>query len=1138
MSVTEGFVDIDGEGFYCIPDVDRLAPFLMSIVSDDDHWMFVSSRGGLTAGRGDARTALFPYETDDRLHHPSSVGGPVTLIRLPDGDAPPWEPFRSDVTTDVQRNLYKAVAGDQVLFEEINSSLRLRFTYRWATSREFGFVRTATLSNLADEPVTVELLDGLNNLLPHGLDPRLYQQMSNLTNAYKRNELIDVPSRLTVFSLESNVVDRPEPAEVLIGTAVWSIGPPNAVVGVDTDDIGVFRTRNDLQLDRLVTGKPGAYLLNATLDLGPRESQAWSIVADVAQTQSQVVGLRSYLNGTADPMSEVGRTVKDGSDSLVARLAHADALQRSGDRMATAHHFANVLYNVMRGGTFVSDREIERADFVDYLHQRNGVVTARHQAALDQLPETIEHAELMDRIEELGDDQLLRLALGYLPLAFSRRHGDPSRPWNAFSIRVRDDDGDPVMHYEGNWRDIFQNWEALCMSFPAYLPGVVSVFLNASTADGFNPYRITRDGIDWEIPEPDNSWSNIGYWGDHQIVYLLRLLEATQRFHPGTLRGMLGRAMFSYADVPYRIVPYGDLVKDPKATIRYDEAAELRTSERTAVVGFDGKLLSSDGEVYLVTMLEKLLVPALAKLSNFVPDGGIWMNTQRPEWNDANNALVGHGLSMVTLYYLRRYLRHVAQLVGDADVETIEASREVAEWMSAISKTLSDHAAAVGTEITNERRRTIVDQLGEAFSKYRWTIYDQGFDGTASVTAASVIDLCNVAIAHLDDTIERNRRPDGLYNSYNLIDFGSSGAGIENLDQMLEGQVAVLSSGVLSPTARLELLQTLFESPMYRPDQNSFMLYPARRLPSFLEKNVVPADVVANNPLLNGLVEFGDTSVIVVDGSGDHRFNASFRNRSDLENALDDLGRGERWRELVESHRDTVLDTYEGVFGHHAYTGRSGSMYGYEGIGSIYWHMVSKLLVAVQESVTDAASSGAPSETLDGLIDMYWRIRSGLGFEKTAAEFGAFPIDAYSHTPAHALAQQPGMTGQVKEELLTRPLELGVRIEDGAITFDPILLRTQEFLTEPESWDVGGSVGTIDLEAGSLGLTVCHVPVIVSMSTESPSVRIRYSDGTERTVDGRTLDVETSRAVFERSGHVTRIDARLQLKTADSDASG
>ena len=46
-----------------------------------------------------------------------------------------------------------------------------------------------------------------------------------------------------------------------------------------------------------------------------------------------------------------------------------------------------------------------------------------------------------------------------------------------------------------------------------------------TTADGYNPYRITSDGIDWEIIDPDDTWSQIGYWNDHQIIYLLKLLE-------------------------------------------------------------------------------------------------------------------------------------------------------------------------------------------------------------------------------------------------------------------------------------------------------------------------------------------------------------------------------------------------------------------------------------------------------------------------------------------------------------------------------------------------------------------------------------------------------------------------------------
>ncbi len=75
-------------------------------------------------------------------------------------------------------------------------------------------------------------------------------------------------------------------------------------------------------------------------------------------------------------------------------------------------------------------------------------------------------------------------------------------------------------------------------------------FLNASTADGYNPYRITRNGIDWEVVDPHDPWSYIGYWGDHQIIYLLKLLEILDRHDPTTLPGFLTRDIFAYANVP------------------------------------------------------------------------------------------------------------------------------------------------------------------------------------------------------------------------------------------------------------------------------------------------------------------------------------------------------------------------------------------------------------------------------------------------------------------------------------------------------------------------------------------------------------------------------------------------------------
>ncbi len=1118
----EGFVELDGEAFYAIPDVHRLPPFLMSVLSPSDHWMFVSSRGPLTAGRRGADHALFPYETDDRLHRACWANGPVTSLRL---DGIRWEPFAGPVPDGARRHLYKSVVGTQVVFEEVHEQLGLAFRYRWAVSDQFGFVRTASLANVSDRPIHGELLDGLVDVLPHGVTPSLHRRQSNLTNAYKRSELIDAETRLAVFSLEARIVDRPDPAESLRASVVWSTGLESAELSLDPAVVETFRAGGAPQPSGLATGRLGAYLLADSVDLPAGESVAWTIAGDVGRSQADVAALRRELREVPDVEPSIGRA----TDGLAEILATSDAQQRTGDRIATAHQIANVAYNVMRGGVFAAGYRIAAADYAAFLAARNRRVAERHAAWLAALPVDIVRGELVAAAGGQSDPHLVRLTLEYLPLVLGRRHGDPSRPWNEFTIHARDAGGNPMVWYEGNWRDIFQNWEALALSFPEYLTSFVSVFVNASTPDGFNPYRIDRTGIGWEVPEPDDPWSNIGYWGDHQIVYLLRLLDATERYLPGSLDDMVGRRWFSYADVPYRIAAYDELVRDPKDTIRYDEDAAARSEARAGDLGGDGRLLPGpDGAVYLVTLLEKLLVPALSKLSNYVPGGGIWMNTQRPEWNDGNNALVGHGVSMVTLCHLRPYLRRLQEIASRLGAAEVELSSEVAGWLAAVSAALESHADLSDGPIAGDRRRALMDELGEAFGVYRSRVYAAGLSGSVPVAAADITRLCDAALAHVDGAVAASRRPDGLYHSYNLVHLGPGTAAVEHLGEMLEGQVATLTSGALPADQRADLVDALFASELYRPDQASFMLYPARRLPSFLDKNVVPPDLVEANPLLRALLEAGDRSLVEVDVTGVHRFNAGFANASDLGEALDALEERPAWAALVAAHRSATLDAYEQVFGHRAFTGRSGSMYAYEGIGSIYWHMVGKLLVAIQESLVEARDEGAPPATIDRLRSAYWRVRRGLGYNKTAAEYGAFPTDPYSHTPAHTGAQQPGMTGQVKEELLTRLLEVGVRVVDGALTFDPVLVRPSELLAEPERWEVVALKGgrrSIDVPAGSLGVTVCQVPVVVTATDGPAAIEVIDSDGNTQRLPGTTLDPESSRSVFGRDGRIAQLQA-------------
>ncbi len=123
---------------------------------------------------------------------------------------------------------------------------------------------------------------------------------------------------------------------------------------------------------------------------------------------------------------------------------------------------------------------------------------------------------------------------------------------------------------------------------------MICKFVNASTADGYNPYRITKAGIDWESPEPEDPWASIGYWGDHQIIYLLKFLELSHSYHPGTLKDFLTADLFCYANVPYRIKSYQDLLQDPHNTIDFDDTAHNLIQQQVDQVGSDRGLLGNE----------------------------------------------------------------------------------------------------------------------------------------------------------------------------------------------------------------------------------------------------------------------------------------------------------------------------------------------------------------------------------------------------------------------------------------------------------------------------------------------------------------------------------------------------------------
>jgi len=1133
-TVSGEFVDRTGERYYAIRNVDQMEPFFISVVSNSDHWLFISSTGGLTAGRVSPDTALFPYITVDKIHDSGTHTGSKTLLRVDvGGERREWEPFNPehDGRYRITRNLYKNTLGNKLCFEEINHDLQLAFEYTWATSEVYGFARQCRLTNLAARTVRVELVDGLQNILPAGTPLLAQTTKSNLVDAYKWSEL-DEATGLAFFTLYSGISDRAEPCESLKATTVFSLGLDNPGILLSSAQLEHFRLGKPLAPETRKRGVRGAYLVYTELELAPGASRAWQIVADVERSQGQAVALRKQLQEPARVSAEIALSIDSGTDELGRIMARADGFQATAEETVAVHHYANVLFNILRGGAFVDQYRVPSADFALTVRMFNRDIYRRHRALLEALPSQVEFRQLLAAIEEQGDRQLKRLGYEYLPITFGRRHGDPSRPWNHFAIKVKDAEGNRLLCYEGNWRDIFQNWEALALSYPEFIENIIAKFVNASTLDGYNPYRITSEGIDWEVEEPDDPWSYIGYWGDHQIIYLLKMLELSAQFHPGRLGKLLREPIFSYANVPYRIKPFAALLANAKSTVVYDEALARQIEERVDRLGADGKLLlDSTGQVYQVTLLEKLLVPLLCKLGNLVLDGGIWLNTQRPEWNDANNALVGQGLSMVTLYYMRRYIAFLQQLLA-RESGAIGISREVSRWLAETAAAFGQLRPSLGGgPVSAGLRFQLLETLGQVASGYREAVYRQGgFTGTVLQDLQQVTGMLEDAQAAVDHCIATNRREDGLYHAYNLLALAPGKAEINTLYPMLEGQVAALSAGAIEPEKVVEVLEALFASDVYRSDRHSFMLYPDRKLPGYLEKNRVPADQVEAIPLFMTLLERNDRRIVERDADGCYRFNSDFSGIGDLNARLEEVAAdcGELDEVEFEQARQEVLDLYERIFNHQAFTGRSGGMFGFEGLGCIYWHMVSKLLLAVEENFFIALRQDAGADVLKKLGDLYYRVRKGIGFNKTPGEFGAFPTDPYSHTPGHGGAQQPGMTGQVKEEVITRFRELGIYVDAGGVKFMPRLLRAREFVAKPRNFrylDVDDRWQQLAVPAAGLAFCWCQVPLVYTLDDGAgPSISITRKDGSRQTLPGLELPAEQGAEIFLRSGKIRRLD--------------
>src|SRR6056297_3537729 len=166
--------------------------------------------------------------------------------------------------------------------------------------------------------------------MPYGVSSDLQTKSSNLVDAYKRHELVD-ESGIGIFALSAIIVDKAEPSEALKANVAWSLGLDNPTHLLSSLQLDQFREMKSVEEETDVKGEKGAYFVVSDIDLNGNSEANWSIVANVNQTQSDVVALNKSILEDSGLKEEIEQDINRGTEKLIQLVAASDGLQLSSD---------------------------------------------------------------------------------------------------------------------------------------------------------------------------------------------------------------------------------------------------------------------------------------------------------------------------------------------------------------------------------------------------------------------------------------------------------------------------------------------------------------------------------------------------------------------------------------------------------------------------------------------------------------------------------------------------------------------------------------------------------------------------------------------------------------------------------------
>jgi len=666
-------------------------------------WSYYTNRGqGINSfGIHNKGNAMMEFNPANTAYENTPVKGFRTFARL---KGQFFEPFCSYDRSAARR---MEIEKNTVAIVEESHGIRITVRYFILPQENIGaLARYVTVENLGEEQ-EIELLDGMPQIIVYGITNSQYKEMSNLFKSWV--DIKNLERNAPLYTMRASSDDSAEVSEIE-GGYYYCCAMEGALQPIIYDKSVVFGQDSSML-------KPVVFMEEGLKGVWEK-SQCFANKIPCA-----FVAVERKL-GKGERFSFVSYAGYTPSAELLNRKTREFC--RSGyveEKLRDARTLAE---------TFTRDVWTKSADpvFDQYIQQcyLDNFLRGGYPFIFGQ-----------------GEDKkVIHL--------FSRKHGDPERDYNFFSIA-----GEYYSQGNGNYRDVCQNRRNDVFFCPEVGDFNVRQFYNLVQMDGYNPLEIRpstfvipsanrekaeeilssyvgdgREKLRKLIQNPftpgqittaiaahdlalrgdeeklveellavsrqrQEAGFGEGYWSDHWD-YNLDLIENYLLIYPEKKKELI------FGDHSYRYYNSIGVVRPRKDTYVLNKGrarqygSMARCEEKLAIPGFDERgtnwLKDKNGEEVTTTLFGKLMTLAINKFALLDSYGlGVEMEGGKPGWNDAMNGLPGlFGSSMPETLELKRLVEFLLEAVREClegeGMDGIGLCRELYDFMYGIDRAL------------------------------------------------------------------------------------------------------------------------------------------------------------------------------------------------------------------------------------------------------------------------------------------------------------------------------------------------------------------------------------------------------------------------------------------------------------------